>query len=144
MVLAWFSVDFVQSKLCLRRKEKVNFSFTDDCCKKIGTPVKGTMNKNSYNVTKLKRLSVIVTLLSLAFCCTGFHSFEECPHETVTQEVEFLSARQDESIVKDSQTASSFCLTPEMASSSCPSKLIAFVSVTERSAINGLGTYLRL
>lgn len=31
--------DFVQSETYFRRSDKVNFSFEDDCCKKISTPV---------------------------------------------------------------------------------------------------------
>ncbi len=89
-------------------------------------------------------MGVIVTLLALAFCCSGFHSFEECPHETVTQEVELLSARDDDDPVGPSQIAVAFYRPLETVSSNRSTNSLTAVLATERSAINGLGTYLRL
>lgn len=101
------------------------------------------MNQNSDNATKVKSMGVIVTLLALAFCCSGFHSFEECPHESVTQEVELLSARDDDDLV-GSQIAVAFYRPLETVSSNRSTRSLTAVLATERSAINGLGTYLRL
>ena len=101
------------------------------------------MKQNSDNATKVKSMGVIVTLLALAFCCSGFHSFEECPHESVTQEVELLSARDDDDLV-GSQIAVAFYRPLETVSSNRSTRSLTSVLATERSAINGLGTYLRL
>ncbi len=101
------------------------------------------MKQNSDNATKVKSMGVIVTLLALAFCCSGFHSFEECPHESVTQEVELLSARDDDDLV-GSQIAVAFYRPLETVSSNRSTRSLTAVLATERSAINGLGTYLRL
>lgn len=102
------------------------------------------MHSNTYILTKLKRLSVIVTLLSLAACCAGMHTFEECAQETVTQEVEFLSTRQEEIAFKSSRTTSAVFRPLVMASYGDPSETQFLVCESERSSINGLGTYLRL
>lgn len=102
------------------------------------------MKPKSNNATKAKSLGVIVTLLALAFCCTGFHSFEECPQETVTQEVELLSARERDELISPSLAAVSFCRPIETVSSNRSTNTLRAVLLTERSAINGLGTYLRL
>ena len=102
------------------------------------------MIKNTHLCTKLRRLSVGVTLLSLAFCCAGMHSFEECAQETVTQEIEFLSTRQEEIAFKSSLTSIPIYRPLVMAFFRGPSDSQFFVYKTERSSINGLGTYLRL
>lgn len=102
------------------------------------------MKQNSDNATKVKSIGVIVTLLALALCCSGFHSFEECPHESVTQEVELLSARDDDDDLFGSQIAVAFYRPLETVSSNRSTRSLTSVLATERSAINGLGTYLRL
>ena len=101
------------------------------------------MKQNSDNAPKVKSIGVIVTLLALALCCSGFHSFEECPHESVTQEVELLSARDDDDLV-GSQIGVAFYRPLETVSSNRSTRSLTSVLATERSAINGLGTYLRL
>ena len=101
------------------------------------------MKQNSDNATKVKSIGVIVTLLALALCCSGFHSFEECPHESVTQEVELLSARDDDDLV-GAQIGVAFYRPLETVSSNRSTRSLTSVLATERSAINGLGTYLRL
>ena len=64
--------------------------------------------KTSPATKKIHKLSVLATLLALAFCCTSFHAFEECLPEVVTQEVERFSACEDVSIEKFKRTLKSF------------------------------------
>jgi len=122
----------------------VNFSFDGDCCKKKKTPVGQVMNRLSDNISKIRSLGVIVALLTLVFCSTGVHSFEECPHETVTQEVELLSTREDDGALRSTRPSGSFVRPLDSVLTRRVSTWSKRVMVTERSAINGLGTYLRL
>ena len=136
--------DCVQAKSYFRRSEKVNFSFADVCCKKVSASVKKKMNQISDNYARIRSLGAILALLMLAVCCTGFHSFEECSHETATQEVELLSAREDDEVLATTRNVFSFFGPLETASTRCLVKSPTYMLVSERSAINGLGTYLRL
>lgn len=102
------------------------------------------MKSISDNFSRVKNLGAIFALFTLAFCCSGFHSFEECAHETVTQEVELLSAREDDDVLASSRYVFSFFRPLEFAPSRCFAASPTYVLCSERTAINGLGTYLRL
>ena len=103
------------------------------------------MKTNTSLVTKkIHKLSVLATLFALAFCCTGFHAFEECLQEVVTQEVELFSGRQDVSKENFKRTLQSFYRPNVVVSSSISSFPPSVVVLTERSGLNGQGTHLRL
>ena len=72
------------------------------------------------------------------------HTFEECAQETVTQEVEFLSTRQEGIAFNSARTSSANFRPLMMASFGELSETQFLVYESERSSLNGLGTYLRL
>ncbi len=60
------------------------------------------------------------------------------------QEVELLSAREDDEVLATTRHVVAFFRPLETASTRCLAKSPTHMLVSERSAINGLGTYLRL
>jgi hypothetical protein len=100
--------------------------------------------KTSPATKKIHKLSVLATLLAVAFCCTSSHAFEECLQEVVTQEVELFSARQDVSRENSKRILKSFYRPNVVVSPSISSFPPSVVVLTERSGLNGQGTYLRL
>jgi hypothetical protein len=102
------------------------------------------MNQQTATTIRLSRtLGLMLMLMAMLFVSSTQGAFEECSEESVSQVIEVVVGRREVGPIEVSDSGvSSAPRFPIVARNSKSSANLFFVVLTERSRMNGSGTFL--